>query len=121
MVLIAFVLLFLAVFRAAPPAHEVPAHLRAPAEQLAEPDDEAIEDLRRQIEAAVRNKQKQAKPDAGSRPDSGMRWFDGGSDWLNDPILKRAAVGESIPSDGSWDPLNPDASHASERERDTEK
>jgi hypothetical protein len=49
--------------------------------------------------------------DAGRRPDSGARWFDAGDPaaWKNDPILRRAAVGDSIPGDGSWDPLNPDA------------
>jgi len=121
LVALAFLFLFLALLRDAPPAATVPEQLRHPELELTEPDDEALESLRRQIELAARKASPKPPGDAGPAPDTGMRWFDAGADWHNDPIVKRAAVGESIPSDGSWDPLRPDASRASEDERDLEK
>lgn len=121
LVALAFLVLFLALLRDAPPVAAVPERLRHPELELTEPGDEALESLRRQIEQAARKVSPKSPQDAGPRPDTGMRWFDAGAEWHNDPIVKRAAVGESIPSDGSWDPLRPDASHASESERDLEK
>ena len=118
LVALAFVLLFLALLREAPPVHTVPQELRQPDLELTEPSDETLETLRRQIEAAARASKPAKSNDAGFLSDAGMRWFDAGADWHNDPIVKRAAVGESIPSDGSWDPLRPDASLASEGERE---
>ena len=119
LVVTAFVLLFFALLREAPPSAAVPQALRQPQLELAEPTDETLDRLRRQIEAAARSSQVSTGRDGGPRqPDAGMRWFDAGAEWHNDPIVKRAAVGESIPSDGSWDPLRPDASLASEGERE---
>lgn len=118
LVALAFLFLFLALMREAPESVTVPQQLRQPELELTEPSDETIDALRRQIEAAARRPAPAQVGDGGPRRDAGMRWFDAGAEWHNDPIVKRAAVGESIPSDGSWDPLRPDASLASEGERE---
>lgn|GEM_PF-7090604 len=116
LVALAFVFLFLALLREAPPAATVPAELRQPEMELTEPSDEVLDALREQIEAAARRSMTTKEAQVEPQTDAGMRWFDAGAEWHNDPIVKRAAVGESIPSDGSWDPLRPDASPAGERD-----
>ena len=75
-----------------------------------------LDALREQIEAAARRSMTTKEAQIEPQTNAGMHWFDAGAEWHNDPIVKRAAVGESIPSDGSWDPLRPDASPAGRRD-----
>jgi hypothetical protein len=110
MVVIAVALLWASLMARAPEPEVLPETLRIEGFETRDPSEDEMAKLRRTIEVLARQAAVR-KSDAGLRPDSGARWFDAGDPaaWKKDPILRRAAVGESIPGDGSWDPLAPDA------------
>ena len=73
-----------------------------------EPTESDLEKLRKSIEKAARLRAEKppiaaVKSDAGTVPEKA---FDAGlyETWVDQELLRRAATGESIPSDGSFDP-----------------
>ena len=107
-VVLAVVGLWLAIMRSGPEYRQIPEDFRVSDFEAKEPSTDELEALRASIEKAARKRQKdQKKPkvalDAGSSPapkyDAGMY-----ESWVDNELLRRAETGESIPSDGSFDP-----------------
>jgi len=107
-VVLAVVGLWLAIMRSGPEYRQIPTDFRVSDFEAKEPSVDELEALRASIERAARKRQKDKKKpkvalDAGSEPtpkyDAGMY-----ESWVDNELLRRAETGESIPSDGSFDP-----------------
>ncbi len=106
--LVAIVLLWVAIVVTAPQTRPIPAQLRVEDFEAKEPTTDELEALKRSIEAAAR---KSPPPKAVKLPlaDGGTVApppYDAGKyeSWVDQELLRRAETGESIPSDGSFDP-----------------
>ena len=107
-VVLSVVGLWLAIMRSGPEYRQIPTDFRVSDFEAKEPSVDELEALRASIERAARKRQKDKKKpkvalDAGSEPtpkyDAGMY-----ESWVDNELLRRAETGESIPSDGSFDP-----------------
>ncbi len=107
-VVLAVVGLWLAIMRSGPEYRQIPADFRVSDFEAREPSTDELEALKASIEKAARKRQKEKKKpkvalDAGREPspkyDAGMY-----ESWVDNELLRRAETGESIPSDGSFDP-----------------
>ncbi len=105
---VAVVLVWVAIVVTAPQTRPIPAQLRVEDFEAKEPTVDELEALKRSIEAAAK-KSPPIKPakvplfDAGTAP---RQPYDAGKyeSWVDQELLRRAETGESIPSDGSFDP-----------------
>ena len=107
-VVLAVVGLWLAILWTGPDYRQIPAEFRVGEFQAQEPTNDELEALRASIEKAaqqrqIREKTKKIQEDAGV---SVVSNYDAGKyeSWVDNELLRRAETGESIPSDGSFDP-----------------
>jgi hypothetical protein len=107
-VVLAVVGLWLTIMRSGPEHRQIPADFRVSDFEAKEPSVDELEALRASIEKAARKRSKDKKnqvlaTDAGSEK---TPKYDAGiyESWVDNELLRRAETGESIPSDGSFDP-----------------
>ena len=107
-VVVAVLALWWVIVQNAPEYQKIPGQFRVQDFQTSEPSDDQLEALRRSIEAEAKKRMVRTplvspKSDAGSRS---APVFDAGlyETWVGNELLRRAETGESIPSDGSFDP-----------------
>jgi len=106
--LVAVVALWLAILKKSPEFRPIPSQLRAEDFEANEPAPDELEALKKSIEEAAK-KRVSAKHDRVLTSDAGpadRRPYDAGKyeSWVDQELLRRAETGESIPSDGSFDP-----------------
>ena len=106
--MLAVVGLWLAILWSGPEYRQIPSDFRIGEFQAQEPTNDELEALKASIEKAARqrskiNKNTNKQTDAGSY---GSSRYDAGKyeSWVDNELLRRAETGESIPSDGSFDP-----------------
>jgi hypothetical protein len=108
-VLVAVVALWWVILQKSPEYRQIPAQFRVEDFEAKEPTPNELEALKNSIESAARKRVQIQKPkvvlsDAGQvvPPTS----YDAGKyeSWVDQELLRRAETGESIPSDGSFDP-----------------
>ena len=107
-VTVAVVGLWLAIYRAGPEYRQIPSEFRADEFEVTEPSSDELEALRASIERAARKRQ-EAQKKKPPQMDAGVvksAAYDAGKyeSWVDNELLRRAETGESIPSDGSFDP-----------------
>ena len=106
--LVAVVALWLAILKKSPEFRQIPSQLRVEDFKANEPAPDELEALKRSIEEAAK-KRVRAKNKPVTALDAGpvaQRPYDAGKyeSWVDQELLRRAETGESIPSDGSFDP-----------------
>jgi hypothetical protein len=110
--LAAVLALWAAILLRSPPYPTLPKDVRAADFEIREPSLDQLEVLRRSIEAAAKKRgaaaavqRPKAVEDAG--PSAAAARYDAGAyeSWVDQELLRRAETGESIPTDGSFDPL----------------
>ena len=107
-VVFAVVGLWLAIMRSGPEYRQIPSEFRVGEFEPKEPTTHELEALKASIEQAARQRQKIEKS-AKNQSDAGVLKtpsYDAGKyeSWVDNELLRRAETGESIPSDGSFDP-----------------
>ncbi len=108
--MLAVVGLWLAILWSGPEYRQIPSDFRVGEFQAQEPTNDELEALRASIEKAARQRStakiiENKQIDAGS---VGSSQYDAGKyeSWVDNELLRRAETGESIPSDGSFDPAD---------------
>ena len=107
-VVFAVVGLWLAILWSGPEYRQIPSEFRVGEFEPKEPTTNELEALKASIEQAARQRQKLEKS-AKNQSDAGVLKapsYDAGKyeSWVDNELLRRAETGESIPSDGSFDP-----------------
>ena len=107
-VVLAVVGLWLAILWSGPEYRQIPSGFRVGDFEAQEPTTDELEALRASIEKAaqqrkIKEKINKKQQDAGV---SAAPAYDAGKyeSWVDNELLRRAETGESIPSDGSFDP-----------------
>ena len=99
--MLAVVGLWLAILWSGPEYRQIPSDFRVGEFQAQEPTNDELEALRASIEKAARQRST-AKIIENKQIDAGSV----GSSQYDNELLRRAETGESIPSDGSFDPAD---------------
>ena len=106
--MLAVVGLWLAILWSGPEYRQIPSDFRVGEFQAQEPTNDELEALKASIEKAARQRLKAKKiedkqADAGglAAPEHDAGKYES---WVDNELLRRAETGESIPSDGSFDP-----------------
>ena len=107
-VVLAVVGLWLAILWSGPDYRQIPSEFRVGEFQAQEPTNDELEALRASIEKAAQKRQNNEKTEK-NKQDAGFATapnYDAGKyeSWVDNELLRRAETGESIPSDGSFDP-----------------
>ena len=107
-VVLAVVGLWLAILWSGPEYRQIPSGFRVGDFEAQEPTNDELEALRASIEKAAQQRQNKEKIKQ-NRHDAGVSVapnYDAGKyeSWVDNELLRRAETGESIPSDGSFDP-----------------
>ena len=107
-VVFAVVGLWLAIMWSGPEYRQIPSEFRVGEFEPKEPTNDELEALRVSIEKAAKQRQNKEKTKK-NKQDTGVAAvsnYDAGKyeSWVDNELLRRAETGESIPSDGSFDP-----------------
>ena len=107
-VVLAVVGLWLAILWSGPEYRQIPSGFRVSDFEAQEPTNDELEALRASIEKAAQERRKKYKTEKNQK-DAGVSIapnYDAGKyeSWVDNELLRRAETGESIPSDGSFDP-----------------
>ena len=107
-VVLAVVGLWLAILWSGPEYRQIPSSFRVSDFEAQEPTNDELEALRASIEKAAQQRQKKEETKRNQQ-DAGVSIapnYDAGKyeSWVDNELLRRAETGESIPSDGSFDP-----------------